>query len=90
MTSTLLTTGDTRANEQEALDLEFLRAADGVRIMGISAIDDDVAFLEVRLELGDEAVDRRTSLDEEDDFAGTLELGDKLLDGVCALDLGTL
>ena len=80
MTGTLLTTGDTRANEEEALGLELLAAADGVRVVGVTTIDDDIARLEVGDELLDEGVNCRTSLDEKDDFARALELGTELLD----------
>ena len=56
--------------------------------MGVTTIDDDVARLEVRNELLDESVNGRPSLDEEDDLAGTLELGAELLDRPGADDLG--
>ena len=47
--------------------------------MGVTAIDDDVALLEVGDELSNELVNRIASLDEKDDFAGALELGNELL-----------
>lgn len=56
--------------------------------MGVTAIDDDVALLEVGDELSNELVNRIASLDEKDDFAGTLELGDEFLDRPCTLNLG--
>jgi len=89
VSSTLLTTGDTRANEQETLGLEFLGAADGVGVMRVTTVDNDVTLLKVGLELSDEAVNCRTGLDEKNDLSRTLKLGDELLNRVCALDLGT-
>ena len=88
MTGTLLTAGNTRADEEEALGLELLAAADGVGVVGVTTIDDDVSGLKVGDELLDELVNGRTGLDEEDDLAGALELGAKLLNGVRANDLG--
>ena len=88
MTGTLLTTRDTRADEEKALCGELADAAVGVREVGVATVDDDVALLEVRDELLDESVDGGTSLDEEDDLARALQLLAKLLDAPCALDVG--
>ena len=88
MTGTLLTTRNTRADEEEALGLELLGAADGVGVVGVTTVDDDVTGLKEGNELLDEVVDGRAGLDEEDDLAGSLELCDKLLEGVGALDVG--
>ena len=85
--STLLTTRDTGTDEQETLGLELLGAADRVGVVRVTTVDDDVTLFKVRGELIDECIDSRASLDEEDDFAWRLELGDELLDGVGALDL---
>lgn len=87
--STLLTARDTRPNEEQALGLEFLGAANGVGIVGVTAVDDDVARLKVGLELLDEIVNSLASLHEENNLARALELGDELLDGVRALDVCT-
>lgn len=57
--------------------------------MGVTTIDDNVTFLEERFKLGNEAVDRITCFDEENDLAGGLEFGAELLDGMCSLDIGT-
>ena len=88
VTGTLLTTRDTGADEEQALGLELVSAADRVGVVRVTTVDDDVSLLEVRLELGNEVVDGLTGLDEEDDAAGTLELGAELLDGVGADDVG--
>ena len=80
VTGTLLTTGNTRANKQETLGLELLCAADGVGVVRVTTVDDDVTLLELGDELVDEGIDGSTGLDEEDDFAGALELGDELVD----------
>lgn len=65
-----------------------MSSADRVRVVRVTAIDDDVALLEMRLELADEVVDGPAGLDEEDYPARFLELGAKLLDGVGADDIG--
>lgn len=88
-TGTLFTTRDTTADEKETLGLELLGSADGVGVVRVTTVDDDVTGLEVRCELLDERVDGSTGLDEQDDFTRGLELGNELLDGVRALDIGT-
>ena len=85
---TLLTTGNTRADKQETLGLELLGATYRVGVVGVATINDDVALLEMGLELCDELVDSGTGLDEEDDLARTLELSAELLNGPGADDLG--
>jgi hypothetical protein len=89
MASTLLTTRDTRADEEQALGLELLGAADGVGEVRVTTVNDNVTLLKMWLQLLDEVVDSRAGLDEEDDLTGTLEFGHKLLDGVSALDVGS-
>lgn len=88
ITGTFLTTRDTGANEEKTLRLELLGAADRIGIVGVTTIDDDISRLEMGNELLDELVNGRTGFDEEDDLAGTLELGYELLDRPGALDLG--
>ena len=88
MSGTFLSSRNTRADEEKALGLELLRAADRVGVVRVTTVNDDVALLEVRYELLDESVDSRTGLDEEDDLARALELRNKLLNRVRALDLG--
>ena len=78
VTSTLLTTRDTRADKEEALGLKLLGAADGVGVVGVTTIDDDVARLKVGNELLDESVNGRPSLDEEDDPSRFLKFGTEL------------
>lgn len=89
VTSTLLSSRDARANEQEALLLELLGPSDGVGVVGITAIDDDIALLEMGNKLLNKGINSIASLDKEDNFAWPLELGGELLDGVSALDLGS-
>jgi len=88
VTGTLLTTGDTRADEKETLGLELLGSADRVGVVRVTTVNDDVALLKVGDELVDESVNGGTGLDEKDHLAGALELGDKLLDGLGANDVG--
>lgn len=82
--STLLTTGDTAADEADALPREVLGAAVAVGEVGVTAVDDDVTLLEERQEGLDEVIDGLAGHDEEHDAARALELGAELLDGVGA------
>ena len=82
----LLASRDSRSDEQETLLLELGRAPVRVGEVRVSAVNDDVALLEERLELGDEAVDGVSRLDEQDDLPGRLELRAELLDRVGADD----
>ena len=84
---TLLTTRDTRANEEKTLRLKLLAATNTVRVVRVTAVNDDVTRFEVGDKLLDEGIDGSTSLDEKDDLAGTLELGGELLDRVSTLDV---
>jgi hypothetical protein len=70
----LFTARDTGTDKEEALVFTFLCAADGVRVVRVATIDDDVPFVEVRCQLSDEIIDSRPSLHKEDDFARALEL----------------
>ena len=88
VTGTLLTTRDTGADEEKALGLELLGAADRVGVVRVTTVDDDVALLEVGLELANEVVDGLTGLDEEDDTPGALEVGAELLNRVGTNDVG--
>lgn len=87
VTSTLLASRDTRANEQQTLCLKLPSSADGVRVVGVTTVDDDITLLEEGFELGDETVHSVTSFDEEDDLARGFQLLAELLDGVGALDV---
>lgn len=84
----LLPSRNTRANEQEALRFKLLGPSDGIGVMGVTTVNDDIALFEMGSELLDEGVNGRTGLDKEDDFAWPLELGNELLDGMSTLDSG--
>lgn len=47
MTCTLLTAGDTSPNKKDAFGFTFFCAADGIGVVRIATIDDNVALLEV-------------------------------------------
>lgn len=81
-TGTLFTTRDTGANKQNALLLQLVVTTVSVGEVRVTAINDDVTLLKVGLELGNEVVDSVTSLDEQNNAAGSLELVNELLDGV--------
>jgi hypothetical protein len=89
VTGTFLTTRDTGTDEEDTLLLELLSAADGVREMRVTTIDDDITLLEERKELVNEVIDGITSLDKEHDLAWALELGAELFNGVGSNDVGT-
>jgi hypothetical protein len=82
---TLLTARDTRTDEADTLGLEVLSAAVGVGVVGVATVNDDVALLKTVLEEElNEVIDGLAGHDEEHHAAGSLELGDELLDAVCA------
>jgi hypothetical protein len=82
---TLLTARDTGTDEADALALEVLSAAVGVGVVRVATVNDDVTLLKTVLEEElNEVVDGLAGHDEEHHAAGSLELGDKLLDAVCA------
>lgn len=87
MTCSLLTTGDTRSNEKKALRFTLLCAADGIGVVRVPTIDDDITFLEVGRQLSNKIIDSRSSLHEQDDFAGAFKLGHELLDRMSTLDV---
>lgn len=89
MSGTFFSSRNTGANEEQALGLELLGSADGIGIVRVSTIDDNVTSLKMGFKLLDEVVNGLASLDEKNNFAGTLQLGNKLLNRVSPLDVGT-
>lgn len=81
---TLLTTGNTGADEPDVLGAELLGAAVGVGEVRVATVDDDVASVEVGQESVNPLIDGLASLDEEHDAAGRLEAVDELLVAVSA------
>lgn len=86
ISGTLLTTGNTGTDESEALALEVLGAAVGIREVGVSTIDDDVTLAEQRQKSLNPLIDGFASLDKQHNTARRLELVDKLLVVVSAND----
>ncbi|KAI6770536.1 hypothetical protein HG530_005165 [Fusarium avenaceum] len=84
VSGTLLTTGDTGADEADVLASKILGAAVGVGEVRVTTVDDDVAGVKERQDLLNPVVDSLTSLDQEHDTTGRLELADELLDAVGA------
>ncbi|KAI7288172.1 6-phosphogluconate dehydrogenase, decarboxylating [Hortaea werneckii] len=85
VTGTLLTTGDTGTDKADALLLQELGATVGVREVRVTAIDDDVARLSASGQDGlDEVVNRLASHDEHHHTSRLLELGDEVLQALCA------
>ena len=89
VTGTLLTTGDTGADESETLAGQVLCSAVGVGVVGVATVNDDVALLKVGLELTDKVVDGLSGLDEEDDSSRGLELGTELFNRVGTDNVGS-
>jgi hypothetical protein len=89
VTGTLLSSRNTGTNEQETLLLELLGPSDGVGVVGVTAINNNITFLEMGDELSNERVNGVAGFDEEDNFAWPLQLSNKLLDRVSTLDVGT-
>lgn len=90
MTSTFFTAGNTRANEEKTFSLELFGASDRIRIVGVAAINDNIALFKVRNQLSDEIIDGRPGLHKKNDLAGTLKFGGEFLDRVGTLDLRAL
>lgn len=82
VTGTLLTTGDTAADEADALLGEVLGAAVAVGEVGVTTVNDDITLLKVGQERLDELVNGLSSHDQEHDTTGALQLGAELLNGV--------
>lgn len=85
---TLFSSRNTGTNEQEALLFKFLGPPNGIGIVGVTTVNDDITLLEMGDELLNKGVDSITGLDEKNDFARSLQFGSELLDGVSALDFG--
>lgn len=86
VTGTLLTSGNTGADEVQTLGLEVLGSAVGVGEVRVSTVNDDVSSREQGQEGLDPVVDGLASLHEKHDTARRLELGDELLGGVSTDD----
>ena len=83
---TLLTTGDTAADEADALLGESPGTAVAVGEVGVTTVDDDITLLKEGQERVDKLVDGLAGHDKEHDTAGALELGAELLNGVSTND----
>jgi hypothetical protein len=84
---TLLASGNTGTDEADVLGSQVFCSAVGVGVVGVAAVNDDVALLGTTLqELLDEVVDGLAGHDEQHHPSGLLELRDEVLDGVGADD----
>ncbi len=84
------TTGNTHANELQATGGVFGRAALGVGVEGVAAINQDVAFIEIRGDFLSDGIDRSTGLDHQQDAARSLQGVHQLLDAEGAENVGVL
>jgi len=89
MTGALLAARDTGTDEKESLGLNLFNAADCIWVVRVSTVNDDITLFEMRGQLVDKVIDGGASFDKKDDLARTLELGDKLFDGMGPLDVST-
>src|SRR5260221_10916781 len=87
MSSTFLTPRHTRTNIKKTLRLQFLHTTSRIGIMGVTTINDDISFLEMRNELLDEIIDGITGFDEKNDLARCLQLCNEFLDRMSSLDI---
>ncbi len=78
---------DAHAEEFDAGAGELLHAPLGVGEEGIAAVDDDVAILQMRAELGDDGIDRSAGLDHDEDAARAFEELDEFLNGLAAFGI---
>lgn len=83
---TLLTTGDTAADEADALLTEVVGAAVAVGVVGVTTVNDDITLLQEGEERLDEVIDGLAGHDEEHNATRALELGAELLNGVSTDD----
>ena len=88
MPGAFLTARDAAADEQQAALLEFLRAPDGVREVGVATVDDHVALLEVGNELADCVVNCVAGAHHEHDLARAREAPDERLDRLVSRHVG--
>lgn len=77
---TLFASGNTSTDKADTFLGKVFGSTVAVWVVGVSAVNDDVALVAVREQLLDEVVDGRTSHDQKHHTAGFLELGDELLD----------
>ena len=74
MAGALFATGDTRTDVKEPFGFKLLNTANGIRVVRVSTVNDDITLFEVRGQLIDEIIDSGACFDEKDDLAWTLEL----------------
>ena len=77
-----------RADEHQPFALQVVGAPDGVRKVGIAAVDDQIARFQERQQVLDELVHRLARLDHQHDLARPLQQLHHLFDGVSAQDGG--
>jgi len=88
--SALLASGDPCAQEVDPLFRERFCPPDRVLVIGVAAVDDDVARLQERQELVDDSVHRRSRLHHHHDLAGPRERLHEVAEAVGGNDLFSL
>jgi hypothetical protein len=74
MTGALFATRNTGSDIKETFGFELLNTANGIRVVRVSAVNDDITLFELRGQLFDEVIDCGACFDKKDDLARTLEL----------------
>ena len=82
-----LAAGNAGADVIQALALHIGGAADGIREMGIAAVDDDIALFQVRDDLLDKIVHRLAGLHHQHHLARLFQIGHEFFDGIGADDV---
>ena len=89
MTGALFATRNTGTDVEEPFGFKLLNTANGIRVVRVSTVNNDIALFEVRGQLFDEVIDGGACFDKKDDLARTLELGGKFLNGMGTLDVSS-
>jgi hypothetical protein len=72
MTGALFATRNTGSDVKEPFGLELMNTANGIRVVRVSAVNDDITLFEVRGQLIDEVINSGACFDKKDDLARTL------------------
>jgi hypothetical protein len=74
MAGALFATRNTGSDIKETFGFDLLNTPNGIWVVRVSAVNDDITLFEVRDQLFDEVVDGGACFDKKDDLARTLEL----------------
>jgi hypothetical protein len=89
MTGALFATWDTGTDVKESFGFKLLNTANGIWVVRVSTVNDNITLFKVRGQLFDEVIDGGACFDKKYDLARTLEFGNKFFNGVSTLDVST-